>query len=110
MTHPHTLTSLSPAYTVSEDMTHPHTLIAQVWQGDARKLVSEDMPDLKPTIMAAVPRIYARIYDKIMAGVEAKVFLFSFICCKVCEEGSCRSMPARCVRRACFGRCGSFMF
>jgi long-subunit acyl-CoA synthetase (AMP-forming) len=81
MTHPHTLTSLSPAYTVSEDMTHPHTLIAQVWQGDARKLVSEDMPDLKPTIMAAVPRIYARIYDKIMAGVEAKVFLFSFFCC-----------------------------
>jgi long-subunit acyl-CoA synthetase (AMP-forming) len=50
-------------------------------QGDARKLVSEDMPDLKPTIMAAVPRIYARIYDKIMAGVEAKVFLFSFFCC-----------------------------
>lgn len=45
------------------------------YQGDARKLVSDDMPDLRPTIMAAVPRIYARIYDKIMAGVEAKGWL-----------------------------------
>jgi long-chain acyl-CoA synthetase len=45
------------------------------YQGDARKLVSEDMPDLRPTIMAAVPRIYARIYDKVMAGVEAKGWL-----------------------------------
>jgi len=45
------------------------------YQGDARKLVSDDMPDLQPTIMAAVPRIYARIYDKVMAGVEAKGWL-----------------------------------
>ena len=45
------------------------------YQGDARLLVSHDLPDLKPTIMAAVPRIYQRIYDKVMAGVEAKGFV-----------------------------------
>lgn len=42
------------------------------FQGDARKLVAEDIPALKPTIMAGVPRVYSRIYDKVMAMVEAR--------------------------------------
>ena len=45
------------------------------YQGDVKKLVSEDLPDLRPTIMAGVPRIYARIYDKVMMGVESKGFI-----------------------------------
>ncbi|EKX40085.1 hypothetical protein GUITHDRAFT_143034 [Guillardia theta CCMP2712] len=45
------------------------------YQGDVKKLVSEDLPDLRPTIMAGVPRIYARIYDKVLMGVESKGFI-----------------------------------
>lgn len=37
------------------------------FQGDVRKLVTDDIPALKPTIMAGVPRVYARIYDKVRA-------------------------------------------
>lgn len=39
------------------------------WQGDARLLV-EDIKELKPTIMATVPRVLDRVYDKVKAGVE----------------------------------------
>jgi long-chain acyl-CoA synthetase len=42
------------------------------YSGDVRKLVSEDLPALKPTIMAGVPRVYSRIYDKVMQGLEEK--------------------------------------
>jgi len=42
------------------------------FQGDVRKLVADDLPALKPTIMAGVPRVYARVYDKVMATIEAK--------------------------------------
>lgn len=37
-----------------------------------RKLVSLDMPALKPTIMAGVPRVFSRIYDKIMQSLDQK--------------------------------------
>mmetsp|Transcript_61802 Transcript_61802/g.145352 ORF Transcript_61802/g.145352 Transcript_61802/m.145352 type:complete len:776 (+) Transcript_61802:170-2497(+) len=42
------------------------------YQGDVRKLVTDDIPALKPTIMAGVPRVYARIYDKVMGSLDAK--------------------------------------
>jgi len=42
------------------------------FQGDVKKLVSEDMPLLKPTLMAGVPRVYSRIYDKVMQGIAKK--------------------------------------
>mmetsp|Transcript_1130 Transcript_1130/g.2656 ORF Transcript_1130/g.2656 Transcript_1130/m.2656 type:complete len:717 (+) Transcript_1130:1-2151(+) len=43
-------------------------------QGDPKKLVGEggDLSTLKPTIMAGVPRVYSRVYDKVMQGLEAK--------------------------------------
>lgn len=31
-------------------------------QGDVRKLVSDDLPALKPTLFAGVPRVYGRVY------------------------------------------------
>ena len=40
--------------------------------GNPIKMLKEDIPILKPTVMAGVPRIYARMYDKVMQGVEAK--------------------------------------
>jgi long-chain acyl-CoA synthetase len=39
------------------------------YQGDTLKLI-EDIKALRPTIFPSVPRLYNRIYDKIMGGVE----------------------------------------
>jgi long-chain acyl-CoA synthetase len=41
------------------------------FQGDTNKL-TDDLMELKPTVFASVPRLYNRIYDKIMAGAKAK--------------------------------------
>lgn len=41
------------------------------YSGDPLKLL-DDMQALKPTLFASVPRLYNRIYDKIMAGVKDK--------------------------------------
>mmetsp|Transcript_23419 Transcript_23419/g.55509 ORF Transcript_23419/g.55509 Transcript_23419/m.55509 type:complete len:677 (+) Transcript_23419:72-2102(+) len=40
-------------------------------QGDTLKLV-EDIGALRPTLFISVPRLYSRIHDKIMSGVQAK--------------------------------------
>lgn len=51
------------------------------YQGDTLKLM-EDMAVLKPTIFASVPRLYNKIYDKILGGVKSasaiKSFLFNY--------------------------------
>jgi long-chain acyl-CoA synthetase len=41
------------------------------FQGDTLKL-TDDLMELKPTVFASVPRLYNRIYDKILAGAKAK--------------------------------------
>jgi long-chain acyl-CoA synthetase len=41
------------------------------YQGDVLKL-TDDAAALKPTIFASVPRLYNKIYDKVMAGVKQK--------------------------------------
>lgn len=41
------------------------------FQGDTLKLL-DDVAELKPTVFPSVPRLYNRIYDKVMAGVRAK--------------------------------------
>lgn len=41
------------------------------YSGDPLKLL-EDLVVLKPHIFPSVPRLYSRIYDKIMAGVREK--------------------------------------
>eukprot|EP00283_Hemiselmis_rufescens_P007943 CAMPEP_0173430042 /NCGR_PEP_ID=MMETSP1357-20121228/8569_1 /TAXON_ID=77926 /ORGANISM="Hemiselmis rufescens, Strain PCC563" /LENGTH=704 /DNA_ID=CAMNT_0014394313 /DNA_START=78 /DNA_END=2192 /DNA_ORIENTATION=+ len=42
------------------------------YQGDVRKLVTDDIPMLRPTVMAGVPRVYSRIYDKVTQGIAKK--------------------------------------
>ncbi|KAJ3273995.1 hypothetical protein HDV01_003665 [Terramyces sp. JEL0728] len=39
------------------------------YQGDTLKLL-EDVAELKPTIFVSVPRLFNRIYDKVMSGVK----------------------------------------
>lgn len=41
------------------------------YQGDTLKLL-DDVAELKPTVFASVPRLYNRIYDKVLQGVKAK--------------------------------------
>ena len=40
------------------------------YRGDTLKIV-EDCQELKPTVFVSVPRLYNRIYDKVIAGAEA---------------------------------------
>ncbi|KAJ3259675.1 hypothetical protein HK103_001936 [Boothiomyces macroporosus] len=53
------------------------------YQGDTLKLL-EDVAELKPTIFVSVPRLFNRIYDKVMAGVKeagglsASVFNYAY--------------------------------
>ena len=48
------------------------------YQGDTLKLL-DDVAELKPTIFASVPRLYNRIYDKVMAGVNTAGFIKSWL-------------------------------
>jgi long-chain acyl-CoA synthetase len=44
---------------------------AGFYSGDPLKLL-DDMQVLKPTIFCSVPRLFNRIYDKVMSGVKEK--------------------------------------
>ncbi|KAI8139562.1 hypothetical protein BJV82DRAFT_646093 [Fennellomyces sp. T-0311] len=48
------------------------------YQGDTAKLL-DDITVLKPTVFCSVPRLFNRIYDKVLAGVKAKGGLSSFL-------------------------------
>ena len=48
------------------------------YQGDTLKLM-DDLAELKPTVFASVPRLYNRIYDKVLAGVSGASFLAKFL-------------------------------
>lgn len=41
------------------------------FQGDTLKLL-DDIAELKPTVFCSVPRLFNRIYDKVLSGVKAK--------------------------------------
>lgn len=47
------------------------TLNLVYYQGDTLKLL-DDIAELKPTVFCSVPRLFNRIYDKVLAGVKAK--------------------------------------
>ncbi|GJJ71125.1 long-chain acyl-CoA synthetase [Entomortierella parvispora] len=48
------------------------------YQGDTLKLL-DDVAVLQPTIFASVPRLFNRIYDKVLAGVKAKGGVAAFL-------------------------------
>lgn len=41
------------------------------YQGDTLKLV-EDIQELKPTVFLSVPRLFNRVFDRVVAGVKSK--------------------------------------
>jgi long-chain acyl-CoA synthetase len=48
------------------------------YQGDVTKL-TEDMAQLKPTMLMGVPRVFSKIYQRIMSTVEAKNCLVKWV-------------------------------
>ncbi|KAG0197498.1 hypothetical protein BGX28_009041 [Mortierella sp. GBA30] len=48
------------------------------YQGDTLKLL-DDVAVLQPTVFVSVPRLFNRIYDKVLAGVKAKGGLAAFL-------------------------------
>ncbi|KAI8815021.1 hypothetical protein BJ742DRAFT_782017 [Cladochytrium replicatum] len=48
------------------------------YQGDTLKLL-DDVAALRPTIFASVPRLYNRIYDRVLASVKAKGGLAAYL-------------------------------
>ncbi|ORX48261.1 acetyl-CoA synthetase-like protein, partial [Hesseltinella vesiculosa] len=48
------------------------------FQGDTTKLL-DDIAELKPTVFCSVPRLFNRIYDKVLAGVRAKGGLSAYL-------------------------------
>lgn len=48
------------------------------YQGDTAKLL-DDIAELKPTVFCSVPRLFNRIYDKVLAGVKAKGGISSYL-------------------------------
>jgi long-chain acyl-CoA synthetase len=42
-------------------------------------LLLDDIAELKPTVFCAVPRLFNRIYDKVLAGVKAKGGISSYL-------------------------------
>ncbi|KAI8341153.1 hypothetical protein BC941DRAFT_391170 [Chlamydoabsidia padenii] len=48
------------------------------YQGDTLKLL-DDIAELKPTVFCSVPRLFNRIYDKVLAGVKAKGGISSYL-------------------------------
>ncbi|KAG0310196.1 hypothetical protein BGZ99_000597 [Dissophora globulifera] len=48
------------------------------YQGDTLKLL-DDVAILQPTVFVSVPRLFNRIYDKVLAGVKAKGGIAAFL-------------------------------
>lgn len=48
------------------------------YSGDPLKLL-DDMKALKPTIFASVPRLFNRIYDRILAGLKEKSYFKQYL-------------------------------
>lgn len=48
------------------------------YQGDTLKLL-DDIAALRPTVFCSVPRLFNKIYDKVLAGVKAKGGISSYL-------------------------------
>ncbi|KAI8388623.1 uncharacterized protein BYT42DRAFT_490961 [Radiomyces spectabilis] len=48
------------------------------YQGDTLKLL-DDIAELRPTVFCSVPRLFNRIYDKVLSGVKAKGGISSYL-------------------------------
>ncbi|KAL1933656.1 hypothetical protein VTP01DRAFT_7746 [Rhizomucor pusillus] len=59
-------------------LAHVFERVAQGLHGDTAKLL-DDIAELRPTVFCSVPRLFNRIYDRVLAGVKAKGGVSSYL-------------------------------
>jgi long-chain acyl-CoA synthetase len=60
---------LSHAYEHTVGQFFPMTIGAQIYYAESVEKLTEDMVEVRPTIMTAVPRLYEAMYQRILRGV-----------------------------------------
>jgi len=66
------LLPLSHAYEHTVGLHLPLSMGANVWFCDSPERFAQDLQDVKPTIMTAVPRLYEVLFNRINSGIIAK--------------------------------------
>ncbi len=61
---------MSHSYEHTAGIMFPLAIGAQIWFAQAADTLGTDMPEARPTIMTAVPRLYETLHERIRRGVE----------------------------------------
>lgn len=66
------LLPLSHSYEHTAGMHLPFQIRAEVWYCESTDQIANNLVEVSPTLMTAVPRLYEVLHDRIMRGVKAK--------------------------------------
>ena len=66
------LLPLSHSYEHTAGMHLPFQILAEVWYCESTDQIANNLVEVSPTLMTAVPRLYEVLHDRIMRGVRAK--------------------------------------
>ena len=66
------LLPLSHSYEHTAGMHLPFQIKAEVWYCESTDQIANNLVEVSPTLMTAVPRLYEVLHDRIMRGVRAK--------------------------------------
>ena len=66
------LLPLSHSYEHTAGMHLPFQIRAEVWYCESTDQIANNLVEVSPTLMTAVPRLYEVLHDRIMRGVRAK--------------------------------------
>ena len=66
------LLPLSHSYEHTAGMHLPFQIMAEVWYCESTDQIANNLIEVSPTLMTAVPRLYEVLHDRIMRGVRAK--------------------------------------
>ena len=66
------LLPLSHTYEHTAGMHLPFQILAEVWYCESTDQIANNLVEVSPTLMTAVPRLYEVLHDRIMRGVRAK--------------------------------------
>ena len=66
------LLPLSHSYEHTAGMHLPFQMMAEVWYCESTDQIANNLIEVSPTLMTAVPRLYEVLHDRIMRGVRAK--------------------------------------
>ena len=66
------LLPLSHSYEHTAGMHLPFQILGEVWYCESTDQIANNLIEVSPTLMTAVPRLYEVLHDRIMRGVRAK--------------------------------------